>query len=303
LLVRDELVGFVRSLDREDRAGERAAYLEMWDGKGELTYDRIERGTIRIPSNTLSILGSIQPDVLVSYVREAVRGGSGNDGLLQRMQLFVWPDVIEEWRNVDEWPDTLAKNQAFGVFEYLDKLEPEEVAANTDEKIAFLRFSEDAQACFDAWRAALEKKLRSGDEHPAFEAHLAKYRKLVPALALLIHLAERNTGPVSSAALHKALLWADYLEVHARRIYSAVLRPDTAAARELAKRVRRGDLSERFNLREVYRKGWAGLNDKEDAEAAVEILCDLNWIRPVKVRQTLGRPASPTFEVNPKIKK
>jgi hypothetical protein len=307
LLVRDELVGFVRSLDREDRAGERAAYLEMWDGKGELTYDRIERGTIRIPSNTLSILGSIQPDVLVSYVREAVRGGSGNDGLLQRMQLFVWPDVIEEWRNVDEWPDTLAKNQAFGVFEYLDKLEPEEVAANTDEKIAFLRFSEGAQACFDDWRAALEKKLRSGDEHPAFEAHLAKYRKLVPALALLIHLAERNTGPVFLDALHKALRWADYLEAHARRIYSAVLRSDTAAARELAKHLQRRDLPERFNLREIYRKGWADLNDKEDAEAATEILCDLCWIRPAKVARgqarptSSGRKASPRFEVNPKI--
>jgi hypothetical protein len=33
LLVRDELSGFLRELDREDRAGDRAKYLEMWDGK------------------------------------------------------------------------------------------------------------------------------------------------------------------------------------------------------------------------------------------------------------------------------
>jgi hypothetical protein len=116
-------------------------------------------------------------------------------------------------------------------------------------------------------------------------------------------LAERNKGPVTSAALSKALIWANYLEAHARRIYSAVLHSDTAVARELAKRLVRGDLSERFNLRDVYRKGWAGLSSKEDAEAATEILRDLNWIRPVKVRQTLGRPASATFEVNPKIRK
>jgi hypothetical protein len=303
LLVRDELNGFVRSLDREDRAGDRAAYLEMWDGKGELTYDRIERGTIRIQSNTLSILGTIQPDVLVAYVLEAVRGGSGNDGLLQRMQLFVWPDVLTDWVNVDEWPETIAKNQAFDVFEYLDQLDPEEVNANVEEAIPFLRFSNDAQERFDVWRASLEKKLRSGDEHPAFEAHLAKYRKLVPALALLIHLAQRNRGTVSSDALNKALLWADYLEAHARRIYSAVLHSDTTAARELAKHLQRGDLPERFKLRDVYRKGWAGLSSKEDAEAATEILCDLNWIRSVEVRQTSGRPASATFEVNPKIPK
>ena len=278
----------------------------MWDGKGELTYDRIGRGTVRVPSNTLSILGGIQPDVVTPYVREAVRGGTGNDGLLQRFQLFVWPDVPGDWRNVDEWPDTEAKNQAFAVFEYLDKLTPETVGADSSDGIPFLRFTDDAQECFDAWRAGLEKKLRSDVEHPAFEAHLAKYRKLVPALALLIHLADRKSGPVSLSALSKALLWADYLEAHARRIYSVVLRPDTAAARELAKHLQRGDLSTRFNLREVYRKGWAGLSDKEDAEAATEILCDLDWIRPAvdaprRVPGTPGRSPSPIFEVNPKF--
>jgi hypothetical protein len=307
LLVRDEISGFLRDLDREDRAGDRAKYLEMWDGKGEFTYDRIGRGTVRIPSNTLAILGGIQPDVLMAYVREAVRGGIGNDGLLQRLQMSVWPDVPGEWRNVDEWPDTEAKNQAFAVFEYLDNLTPKMADANTEEgEIPFLRFTDDAQECFDAWRTKLEKKLRSDLEHPAFEAHLAKYKKLVPALALLIHLAERKTGRVSLSALSKSLLWADYLEAHARRIYSAVLRPDTAAARELAKHLQRGDLQERFRLREVYRKGWTGLNNKEDAEAAAEILCDHSWIRlaapaPDRPPGTPGRAASQMFEVNPKI--
>jgi putative DNA primase/helicase len=307
LLVRDEISGFLRDLDREDRAGDRAKYLEMWDGKGELTYDRIQRGTVRIESNTLAILGSIQPDLLTAYVREAVRGGMGNDGLLQRFQMSVWPDVFREFRNVDEWPDTAAKNQAFEVFQYLDALTPEQAEADaTEGGIPFLRFTADAQLCFDAWRVELENKLRNGSEHPAFEAHLAKYRKLVPALALLIHLTEQNTGAVSLPALSKALLWADYLEAHARRIYAAILRPDTAAARELAKHLQRGDLPAQFRLREIYRKGWTALNTKEDAEAATEILCDLDWIRPAfdasaRPPGTSGRPASPTFDVNPKI--
>jgi Protein of unknown function (DUF3987) len=151
-----------------------------------------------------------------------------------------------------------------------------------------------------------KRKLRSETEHPAFEAHLAKYRKLAPALALLIHLADRQTGSVSLDALNKALLWATYLEAHARRIYSAVLRPDTAAARELAKHLQRGELSSRFTLREIYRKGWAGLGSKEDAEAATEILCDLGWIRlavdpPGRAPGAPGRAASQTFEINPKI--
>lgn len=55
-------------------------------------------------------------------------------------------------------------------------------------------------------------------------------------------------------------------------------------------------------MRETYRKGWAGLSGKDDAEAATEILCDLGWIRPiVEGVRAVGRPASPIFETNSKI--
>jgi Protein of unknown function (DUF3987) len=301
LLFRDELVGFLRGLDREGHESDRAIYLEMWNGTGSFTSDRIQRGTVRTPA-VLSILGGIQPDLLTAYVREAVRAGQGADGLLQRVQLFVWPDISREWRHVDRWPDAESKNKAFDVFKYLDSLTAETIGADMSSDIPFLRFRNDSQERFDLWRAELEKTLRSDTEHPAFEAHLSKYRKLVPALALLTHLANRGTGAVSFAALDKAFLWATYLEDHARRIYSAVLRPDMAAARELAKHLKRRELPERFTLRETYRKGWAGLGTKEDAETATEILCDLGWIRAVAdAGRTTGRPTSPTFETNPKI--
>ncbi len=52
----------------------------------------------------------------------------------------------------------------------------------------FLRFAPDAQALFDAWRAKLEATLRSDDDHPVVVSHLAKYRSLMPSLALIVHL-------------------------------------------------------------------------------------------------------------------
>jgi putative DNA primase/helicase len=308
LLFRDELSGLWRSLDREERAGERAIYLETWDGLGEFVYDRIGRGTVRIPSNTLSMLGGTTPDLLMRYVRETVHGGIGNDGFLQRYQLFAWPDISREFRNVDRWPDTKVKNEAFAVFKYLDELRPEDVAACMEDGIPFLRFALDAQELFDSWRVELEKKLRGGNEHPAFLAHLAKYRKLIPALALFIHLADRKTGPVSLDALSRSLLWGTDLEAHARRIYSGVLHSDTIAARQLAKHLQQGDLSARFTQREVHRKDWTGLTEKDDVESATEILCELGWIRldveaSRKVPGTPGRSPSPTFAVNPRILK
>ena len=92
LLFRDELTGFLKSLDKNDREGDRSFYLEAWNGSTPHTYDRIGRGTVDIQAACVSILGGIQPGPLSHYVRRMAQGDANNDGLLQRFQLAVWPD-------------------------------------------------------------------------------------------------------------------------------------------------------------------------------------------------------------------
>lgn len=89
LVNRDELIGWFRSLDRDGREGDRAFYLEAWNGNRGFTYDRIGRGTMDIAALCISIFGAITPGSLSSYVYQANRGGNGDDGLLQRFQVFV----------------------------------------------------------------------------------------------------------------------------------------------------------------------------------------------------------------------
>src|SRR4028119_1317950 len=73
---RDELTGWIRGLEREGREGDRAFYLEAWNGNGRFTYDRIGRGTIDIEAACVSILGTIQPGPLREQVR-SMRDGKG----------------------------------------------------------------------------------------------------------------------------------------------------------------------------------------------------------------------------------
>jgi putative DNA primase/helicase len=121
---------------------------------------------------------------------------------MQRFQLAVWPDAPATWRNVDRWPDGAAKERAANVFRRLAVLDAETLGAERDGDILqFLRFNPGAQSLFDDWRADLERRLRSGIEHPAIEAHLAKYRSLVPAIALICHLVDGGAGPVPEAAM------------------------------------------------------------------------------------------------------
>jgi putative DNA primase/helicase len=298
---RDELIGLLRQLDKEGQEGARAFYLEAWDGLGAFTYDRIGRGTLHIESVTVSVLGAIQPARLLDYLGATLKGGADDDGLMQRFQLLVYPDVARRWWNVDRWPDTDAKQRAWAVFQRLDALDPTAIGAEPGDGdgVPSLHFTPAAQGLFDDWRAKLEEKIRSGDEHPALEAHLAKYRSLVPSLALLVHLADGGQGPVGEEAARKAVRWATYLESHARRVYSIVINSAAVAAKALAKRIGQGELKDGFTLRDLYRKHWAGLSEREAVRQAVELLLELGWLLE-GVEDTGGKPKT-HYRINPKL--
>src|SRR5215204_1005060 len=154
LVHRDELSGWLRNLDKQGREGDRAFYLESWNGTGSFDVDRIGRGSLHIPALCLSILGTIQPGPLSSYVWAATQGKEGDDGLLQRFQLLVWPDTLKEWHNVDRWPNAEAKSRAYEVFKRLDALTAEDfgATAEVEDDIPAVRFTLEAQDVFDKWR-------------------------------------------------------------------------------------------------------------------------------------------------------
>lgn len=284
LVYRDELAGFLAELNKQGHESDRAFYLECWTGKGCFTYDRIGRGTIDIGSTCVSILGGIQPSKLKPFVEQAMKGGEGDDGFLQRFQLLVYPDKLKPVY-VDEMPSKQAEQRAFDVFARLAALQVEEPIA--------LRFSQEAQACFIEWFEELDAKISEADIHPAIESHLDKYRSLVPSLALLIHLADSPASglfsPVSEVALLKALAWSEYLEGHMHRIYGLSASIDEDNAILLAKKFG-SKLKDCFTLRDVLQANWQGIGrDKEKALAAMGTLLDHGYIM-AEQREANGRP-------------
>jgi len=168
------------------------------------------------------------------------------------------------------------------------------------DPIRVMRFSDEAQDTFSVWHEQLETRLRSGDLHPMMEAHLSKYRKLVPSIALVLHLSESLQGPVSLLALERAIAWAEYLEPHAQRIYAPAIAHDLDSARVLARRIQSGEVPRRFSLRDdIYDKGWSGLATKEDAKKAIDVLIDRDWLREEQ-EPTAGRTRT-VYVVNPAV--
>ena len=307
LLFRDELSGFLRLMDRPGHENDRGFYCEAWNGTGAYTYDRLGRGTLRIEAACVSVLGGIQPGPLYAYLHETFAGG-GDDGLIQRFQLAVFPDPPPRWRHIDRWPDADARTRAFAIYRQLATLDLATIDAEelTPAERPSLRFAPDAQALFDAWRAALEAKLRSDDDHPVLLSHLAKYRSLMPSLALIIHLVDgvdRGTsGPVSRAATQQAAAWCTYLEAHARRLYASVTDPARVAAALLARKVARGRLPTPFTARDVYRNAWTGLTEPRAVHRTLAMLADLGWIRAAPARAVDGGRPTVRFHVNPTVR-
>ncbi|HEV2054609.1 MAG TPA: DUF3987 domain-containing protein [Methylomirabilota bacterium] len=192
LLFRDELSGFLHTMERPGHENDRAFYCEAWNGTGAYTYDRIGRGTLHIRAACVSVLGGIQPGPLERYLR-AVFAGRGDDGLLQRFQLAVWPDGGGRWQNVDRWPNADARARVIEVFQRLTTLEPAALGAEelTPEELPFLRFEAEAQECFDAWRGDPEAARRGGPPGPA----LARGEvSLADAVARVDRASDRRRG-------------------------------------------------------------------------------------------------------------
>jgi hypothetical protein len=88
LVFRDEIVSLMDNLDREECVGERGFYLTGWNGDSRYTFDRIGRGLhLTIDGVCLSMLGSTQPGRISQYLSRAIKGGRGDDGLIQRFGL------------------------------------------------------------------------------------------------------------------------------------------------------------------------------------------------------------------------
>jgi hypothetical protein len=228
----------------------------------------------------VSVFGTSQPDKLIRYLSGAMQ--SNHDGLLQRFQLLIYPDDIK-WELVDNQPNQQAGTRVLVIIKSLASMDFSKYGAaiSYDDGRGFFRFDETAQTLFYEWLIKLEKEKLVADDHHWLLAHLSKYRKLMPALALLFHLIDLADGKQSSSvsisnAAH-AYDWCEYLEAHARRIYALVTDIDVLAASILAKKIDE-KLKNGFTLRDVYRqKGF--LKDREIAKSACVGLVELGWLR------------------------
>jgi len=286
LLQRDELSGWLARMNASDAGVDRAFYLEAYNGDGSYTYDRIGRGTVRIESATLALIGGIQPSKLAPLVRAAANG-QNDDGLIQRLQLAVWPDLSSTWEWRDRKPCPRAKAEYMALFKRLDDM-PRYDPDIPD--VPVIAFDSDAQGLFKEWTTNLHVGIRTTkDMNQAFESHLLKMPQTVARLAGIFALIE-GVSTVREVDMLRALAFSDYLRSHAEKIYSLATTGFIDAAKLILER--RNKLPLPFTARDVRQKGWTGLSAPNEVNDALGLLLDHGWIISTEseVLDTGGRP-------------
>lgn len=298
LLLRDELAGWLASMDRYSNSsgGDRAFWLQAYGGRPWVP-DRVKDGDseVSVPHLTWVIAGTIQPDRLASLLL-----AGDDDGMAARF-VYVWPPSRKPTRpraglHVPPAAAWLRRLRA------LPWTPPEPV---------MLPFSTDAQAALQAWReevAALEDGV-SG----LFLSWLGKLPGFAVRAALIFaHLAwcEAAAGDppaeVTAADMDRALTFLEaYAVPMARRCFGEAALPVAERdARKLARWLqRRPDVPDRLNVQELRRMaGGPGISTAERLGAALAELEGLGWVRPAESsRPGQGGRSRNDWLVNPAL--
>ncbi len=288
----DELAGLLATFHRDGHEGDRAFYNAAWSVQHH-TVDRMTRGSLFLKNLCLSIFGAMTPEPFEKYVREST-AGDGADGFLQRFQMMVYPDPTKEWELVDRNADQVADARARALFDRVFAL----VGDDEHGYPRALNFDTNAQQLFYTWLGELEARLKNPGNKlsEARISHLAKYRQLLPAIALVCHIASRpgaEDEPVSWDAAERARAWCAYLDAHADRIY-ALAGDNGYIEGEIVRRIEKGKATKgkpsgSIKVRDLHRS-LPGDPKIDRVQAACEQLEEHGWLRLEEVQPKIGRP-------------
>ncbi|KNH03087.1 putative membrane spanning protein [Qipengyuania citrea LAMA 915] len=295
LCYNDELAGWLESFDRYTSGG-RPFWLSAYGGRPH-AITRKGAGTIHIPFNGVSVLGSIQPDKVVDHLDGA------NDGLVPRI-LWAWPDKLPP-RPQTVRVDRTALEAAYSRLDHLGWGEDE--AGNPCAKV--LRLDDDARDVFSEWE--ISNAANDGEGSSLFASFAGKLGGLVLRLALVAELTDwafnggGEPATISLRSLSAAIAFCeDYAKPMAQRVYGdAAVSSEDRNASLLARYIVKNGFRT-VNMRELRQHPHKGhlkpLQAKGAMDAAFEVAQDAGWIRPAFSRDgdTVGQPRK-DYDVNP----
>jgi hypothetical protein len=299
VLVRDELAGWIGSLDKYGGQGaDRAFWIEAYGGRRKVV-DRVKFDGVPLGIEHLSIpiLGGIQPDRLSSMIL------SGDDDGLAARFCLVWPDPVPLIRPRAR-PSPEALKQAFRALRRLEMAADD----NGESGPMTVPFIDEAAELLHLFR--LRNREREKGATGLFLSWLGKLPGVVLRSATILeHLwwagepQQQAPERIDTDALDAALCLAEeYLLPMAERVYGEAALPEAerdaaALARWIA---RQAPVPEKVNARALRRCRAMPACAAKRYDAALAELEAAGWVRPAAFEPGPGRRAK-DWLVNPAV--
>jgi hypothetical protein len=294
ILVRDELVGWVRSLNqyKGGRGADREFYLAVWSGEPYLINRKGQADPIHVTDPFLCVVGGLPPDLL----HELADAHSREDGFVQRI-LFSYPEAASEsWsalsvspRATRAWELTVQKLWLLAPVRQQGRpVTPLVLTLTAEARAAWARFCR----AHDAERA-------DPDLPPYLRGAWNKLVGYGARLALVLHelrfvCGEAETEQIDETSILGAWALVDYFKSHARRVYREL--QHHPKAKQAQRRVDRlvewiKDHGARCNIRHLQNKNVVGITRASEAQRLLEDLVDRGLGRFEPGKTPTGHPS------------
>lgn len=296
LTTRDELAGWLGSMDRYSGRGERPFWIEAYGGR-PYRVDRKGGDSFTIPRLSVPLFGGMQPDKFAALV-----DGCADDGLTSRF-LWIWP-LPRPFARPSRVPDPAFLEKALrrlrGLPMFADAGGPCPRA---------VKFAPDAADILEEWRREHEKpRFHGGSLLKSWRGkgpgHVLRLALILEYLDWSIDDARHEPTTIGADAVMRAIsLYDEYLEPMAHRVFGDAALPQVERDAAAIARTIVATRPASINLREdIYRARVGGIKDADRAQRAVDVLVGSGWLVPTPVREgpTKGRSQN-LFAINPAI--
>jgi hypothetical protein len=279
LLFRDELTAWVRSLDMyKGRGTDRQFFLSAWSGEMVKVDRKYSQGRpIIIPHPFVSVLGSIQPDLLTELEAE----GGKEDGFIHRI-LFSYPaespaslwteDEISE-EDEREWQLVVDK---------LLNLQPNRPEGGS-ERPKSLNLSADGRREWTELHNKIVIEMNSPDTGPEMYGPLSKLKGYCARFALIIHMIRvvcgeagngQDEGEVDAEDIRRAAKLYAYFKAQLNLVYPRMRQSkEDAMVARLVEWMGQKNLS-RVTPRDICRANLCGIKKTSEAERLMRAAID-----------------------------
>ncbi len=293
LLSRDELSGWLASMDRYNGGGDRPFWLEAFGGRSYAVDRKNRPEPVIVDHLSIAVLGGTQPDKLDRLLVK-----SDDYGLLSRF-LVAYP-APPPLRRPTTTLDALTLQNAFDRLRALDPVMGDEGTRHPH----FLHLEEDAQDVLQEFRQQCRDW--EGEASGLMKSHIGKLPGLAvraaTVLALLDYAMDGSTPVtlISAGHLGRACHYVgEHMRKHAHRAYGAASMPHEVRGASRIAGIIKAEALRRTGTREIQRRGLVGLQSAREIAPAFAVLEGAGWIALIPGTGP-GRPAR-VYAVNPKV--